>query len=40
VSGGGARTVANTSSNLEKMREEGLRKGDLTAYYAAKAKAR
>lgn len=38
--GAGGKSPAMTSSNLDKLREEGLRKGDLSEYYRAKEKTR
>ena len=37
--GAGGRAQALTSGNLEKMREDGLKRGDLTEYYRAREKA-
>jgi hypothetical protein len=39
-SGGGGKTAAMTSDNLEKLRQEGLKRGDLTEYYRAREKSK
>lgn len=39
VRGGGGKTPASTSSNLEKLREEAARTGDFTKYFEAKRRA-